>query len=56
MNWSILILVGLVALALVIFLVIRNVKDEKNFEEKIKHDYKKPREDEGDIEVEEKMK
>ena len=39
-------------MALVVFLVLRNIKDKKELEEKIKQDYKKPRDDEGDIEVE----
>jgi len=56
MNWPALILVGIGALALIIFLIKRNLKDEKNFEEQIKNDYPKPKDDKGDIEIDEVMK
>lgn len=56
MNWSIIIPVGIGAIALIAFLVWRNIKDEKSFEQQLKNDYRKPKEDEGDIEIEEKTK
>lgn len=56
MNWAVIILVGIGAIALIAFLVIRNIKDEKKFENQLKNDYRKPKDDEGDIEIEEKMK
>lgn len=43
MNWTIIILVGIGALALVIFLVRRNMKDENELEEQLKNDYPKPK-------------
>ena len=52
MNWTIIVIVDIAVVALVVFLVLRNIKDKKELEEKIKQDYKKPRDDEGDIEVE----
>ncbi|HEY9361702.1 MAG TPA: hypothetical protein VIQ00_00470 [Chitinophagaceae bacterium] len=56
MNWLILIPFGIAAIALIIFLVRRNIKDEKEFEEQIKHDYPKPKDEEGDIEIDEVLK
>jgi len=56
MNWSVIIPFGIAALALIIFLVVRNLRDEKDLENKIKNDYPKPRDDEGDIEIDEVLK
>jgi len=56
MNWSLLIIIGLVALSLVAFLVIRNRKDEKQFEDQLKNDYHKSKDDEDDIDFDEVMK
>ena len=36
MDWSLIIVIGIAALALVIFLFVRNLKDEKEFESKSK--------------------
>lgn len=43
MNWNIIIPVGLGLIALVIFMIRRNMKDEENLEEQLKQDYKKPK-------------
>jgi hypothetical protein len=56
MNWLILIPFGIAAIALIVFLIRRNIKDEKDFEEHIKQDYQKPKDEEDDIEVDEVMK
>ena len=57
MNWIIIILVVVGAIALVVFLVKRNMKDEKEFEGQLKNDYPKPTQDEqGDTPVEETVK
>lgn len=42
MDWLLLIIAGVGAIALIIFLVVRNQKDEKELEDKIKNDYRKP--------------
>lgn len=55
MNWPLILIVGIVALALIFFLVRQNMKDEKNFENQIENDYHKPRDEKGDIEIDEKM-
>jgi hypothetical protein len=41
---------------LIVFLIRRNIKDEKDFEEHIQQDYRKPKDEEDDIEVDEVMK
>lgn len=51
MNWTVLILFGIAAVALIVFLVVRNQKDEKIFEEQIKNDYHKTKDEEGDAEI-----
>ena len=56
MNWPLLIIFGIAAIALIVFLVIRNQKDEKEFESQIKNDYRKTKDEEGDVEIDEKMK
>ncbi len=56
MNWPVLIIVGIILIALVVFLLWRNLKDEKDFETQLKNDYHKPKEQEGDIEIDEVMK
>ena len=51
MNWPLIIIVGIAVLALIIFLFVRNLKDEKKLEKQIENDYQKPRNDKGDIEI-----
>lgn len=55
MNWYILIAVGIAVLALLIFLIRRNTKDEKKFEEQLKEDYPRPKHDKADVDAEENM-
>lgn len=56
MNWTILIIFGVAIIALIIFLVVRNKKDEIEFEDQLKNDYRKPINDKEDEEVEERVK
>jgi len=56
MNWTVLIIFGIGALALIIFLVVRNQKDEKEFEEQVNNDYPKAKDEEGDVEADEVTK
>ena len=56
MNMTILLLAGIAALALIVFVVVRNQKDKKALENKLNQDYLKPKNDEGDIEIDEKTK
>ena len=53
MNWPVMILFGIAVVALIIFLVVRNVKDEKQFEDQLKNDYHKTKDAEGDTDTEE---
>ena len=53
MNWNILIPVGIVIVVLIVFLVVRNMKDEKKFEEQLNNDYHKSKDEEGDAEIDE---
>ncbi len=53
MNWIVIVIVGIFIIGLVVFIIIRNRKDKKELEQKIKNDYPKKRDEEGDIEIEE---
>ena len=56
MNWFLLILFGIVAISLIIFLVVRNQKDKKEFEEQVNNDYPRSKDQEGDEDAETPMK
>ncbi len=56
MNWTVLIIFGILAIALIIFLVVRNQKDEKVFEDQINNDYHKTKDEENDAEIDEVTK
>ena len=56
MNWYVLIPVGIGAVALIVFLVIRNIKDEKKIVDQFKNDYRKSKDEEDDVDIEGKMK
>ena len=56
MNWIILIIFGNVIIALIIFLVVRNKKDEIEFEDQLKSNYPKPTNEKDDKELEERLK
>ena len=52
MNWTVLIFVGIAAIALIVFLVIRNLKDKNELEKKLNEDYRKSKDEEGESTVE----
>jgi FtsZ-interacting cell division protein ZipA len=56
MNWTLIIIVGIALVALVVFLVRRNAKDEREFEKQQNNDYHKAKDEEGDADTEDKMK
>lgn len=56
MNWPFLVLFGLAAVALIVFLVRRNQKDEKKFEKQLNEDYHKSKDEEGDVAAEDAKK
>ena len=51
MNWLILIIFGILAISLIVFLVVRNQKDEKDFEKELNNDYPICKSEDGDIEI-----
>ena len=53
MNWVLIIVVGILAVALIVFLVIRNQKDKKKFTDQLNNDYPKREAEEADIEIDE---
>ena len=48
MNWYLIIFFGAFTMALIVFLIMRNRKDEIDFEEKINDDYTKSKHDHFD--------
>ena len=56
MNWPLIITVALAALAVAIFLLVINLKDEKKFEKQIENDYQKGSSEENDIQLEDKRR
>jgi uncharacterized membrane protein YgaE (UPF0421/DUF939 family) len=53
MDFSILIIIGLAVAGLLSFLILRNRQDEKAFKNQLNNDYRKPKEDESDVEADE---
>lgn len=49
MDWTIISTVAILALVLVVFTVIQNQRDEKDFEEKINNDFPKTPDQKGDV-------
>jgi preprotein translocase subunit YajC len=56
MNWTVIIIAGIVLIALIVFLVRRNAKDEKEFEQQQNNDYLKTKDEEGDVDTEDRIK
>ena len=56
MNWAVIIIVGVLLIALVVFLVKRNMKDEKEFENQLDNDYHKTKDEEGDTDTDVPLK
>jgi hypothetical protein len=56
MNLTVLIPFGILVIALIVFLVVRNQKDKTKLEDKLNNDYHKSKDEEGDIETDEAMK
>ena len=57
MNWPLIILLGIAVIAFIIFVLRRNLKDEKDFEDTIKNDYNHgARSEKADIESENRIK
>jgi LPXTG-motif cell wall-anchored protein len=56
MNWPVIIGAGILLIALVVFLVRRNMKDEEEFEHQLNEDYHKSKDEEGDVRIDEETK
>lgn len=56
MNWTALILISGASLLFIIFLLVKNIRDGKAFKNQLNNDYHKTKEEENDIDAEEKMK
>lgn len=56
MNTTALVIIIIAAIAVIAILVARNLKDKKELENKLNRDYPKPKNDEGDIEIDETTK
>lgn len=56
MNLTVLILFGIAAIALIIFLVVRNQKDKKKLEHTLNNDFHKSKDEEADVEIDEVTK
>ena len=55
MNWYIIIIVGVLLIALVVFLVKRNMADEKKFEEDMNQNYPHSKDMPKDVDTEDPM-
>lgn len=55
MNWYIIIIAGIVLIALVVFLVKRNIIDEKKFEKDMNQDFPHSKDAAKDIDAEDPM-
>ena len=51
-NWPVIIIPGVVLVAVLLFLVYRNQKDKKKLEQKLNEDFKKSKDEEGDVDIE----
>lgn len=49
MNLTTVILVAVAVMAIIVFLILRNKKDEKRFENNLNNDYPKPKQHDVDI-------
>jgi hypothetical protein len=56
MNWYILIPFTIIVVALIVWLIIRNQKDEVKFEDQLNQNYHKEKDEEGDVDTEEILK
>ena len=55
MSSSVLIMVGVIALLIIIFLVIKNQRDKKEVVDQMKNDYPKSKDEEGNADVDNKQ-
>lgn len=51
MNWTFLVIVIVLLVALLVFLVLKNQQDKKRFERTLNRDYRKSKDEEGENDV-----
>ena len=51
-NGTVLVIVGIILIALLLFMITKNKKDRKHFESQLNEDYKNPKASEHDEDVE----
>ncbi len=56
MNMPLLILFGILAIAFIVFLVVRNQKDKVKLEDDLNNDFHKSKDEEGDAEIDNVLK
>lgn len=56
MNIFVVSITVVICIALIVFFIVRNQKDEKQFEEQLKNDYHKTKDEEGDDDTDEVLK
>lgn len=56
MDQTALIIIGIVVVGLIAFIIMRNIKDKRELEQKIKDDYPRPREHKEDFDSDELKK
>ncbi|WP_205755988.1 hypothetical protein [Lacibacter luteus] len=56
MNWPVLIIVGIAVIALLVFLIRKNQKDEQEFEQQLNNDFHKTKDEEGDVETDKSLR
>jgi large-conductance mechanosensitive channel len=56
MNWFAIVIVAILVIALVVFLVVRNIKDEKDYEQQANQDYHHSKDVEGDVDEDTALK
>lgn len=52
MNWTVIVIAGVVVIAFMVFTTIRNQKDRRELEQKLNNNYPKEKGEAGDIEIE----
>ncbi len=50
-RWEVLLPVGALLLALLLFVILKNRKDKKELVDKLNQDYRKPKDEEGESDV-----
>lgn len=56
MNWTVIIIVGILLFALLVFIIRKNQKDEREFEQQLNNDYHKTKDEEGDVETDKSLR